>query len=382
MDHGTEHINKLGIKAMPDANGIYKALGVKYGKSKARRILDDIYETTDKDKKLMYDRKNSNYDVAMIFSGGYDANIISSACNWVAEHADQFGDEILEVGCDCGFMTTFLGTIFPDKKITALDRNEKGIKIAKKNVEKFGLNNVTFINADVTELTGQTFDTVFSLRTMHENEKEEKEAASNELKDMADMYYETVKDYATSLSSLVKPAGNLISIERMGMDSLFLAWIKSLIDAGMYPVTKTFDQLICAELDDINYLEAMIYKKEDFSDIKAIDIFEECFNKCTDIDQTTYEGWDAKVMFALCKGKIIKGYEAVFTENDQKSFLALYEHKKDKNCVIGYQNRGCYVRLDIYDSSEKEELMRTLEESLEQIKAKGGVEIREVKNLH
>lgn len=378
IDVGVEHINRLNIKALPDANSIYKALGIKYGKNKARRILDDIYEASEKERSFLYDKKNANYDVAMIFSGGYDANIIRYACNWVAEHKEFFGDEILEVGCDCGFMTTFLGSFFPHKKIVALDRNEKGLKIAQKNVEKFGLTNVTFINADVSELPPKTFDTFFSMRTMHENDKEEKEAFSTELIDMANMYTETVQEYAALLSSLVKKNGTLISIERMGMDSLFLAWIQALLNIKMLPIIDSFKQIKCSELDDTTYLEALVYQEGNLSDIKAIDLFEQCFNKCTNIHQTSYEGWDAKVMFELNKGKIIKGYEATFTESNQKTYVVLCEHKSKENCLMGYQNRVGYVHLDYFDTSNIEGLLKTFSNSLNQVKGQDDVIIREL----
>lgn len=233
---GLEHVKKLNIRAARESKDIYNELAVKYGQNMAREILDDIYGVDMvKEHQKIYEKKNSDYDVAMIFSGGFDADIVRKACNWIYEHQDMFGKEILEIGCDCGFMTTFLGSLFPDKHIVSIDRDNSGIAIARKNVERFGLTNVEFMCVDVADLQGKTFDTVFSMRTMHENIEcaGYVEDLYNELITQSDIYVSQVQAYANCLSGLLKDKGKLVSIERLGRNALFLAWIQAMTNAGM-----------------------------------------------------------------------------------------------------------------------------------------------------
>ncbi|WP_026489912.1 class I SAM-dependent methyltransferase [Butyrivibrio sp. XBB1001] len=369
-DPGLQHIMKLNIRAVREPKGIYNELSKKYGQNKAREIMDDLYGTVRKvGYKSFYERKDADYDIAMIFSGCYDADIVRKACNWIYDHQNAFGDEILEIGCDCGFMTTFLGSLFQDKHITAIDRNQFGIDIAKRNVEKYGLTNVEFICADVTELKGKTYDTVFSMRTMQENgQSGEIEDLSNELITQASIYTEDKQDYANSLSSLVKDSGTFVSIERLGRNALFLAWLQALTDAGLKVDLESYSELSCMEVGDTPTFETMVFSKTDCSDVNVFMSFMSCVADCIDITLPMFEGWDAKIMYEFTRGKMIDGIELLDTITGAKSRAICCLHKQDDTCILWYSNNNGNVHLEYHDIEQKDECIEQIKNTIEEAK--------------
>lgn len=259
-DIGLIHVEKLGIHGFRDGKALQHELKKKLGKS-SNEVLNSILDASNSGQTLnFYNTKNQNYEVAMLLSGGYDADIIRKCCNWVADHKDLFGDTILEIGCDCGFMTTFLGSFFPDKTILAIDRSSAGIEIAKSNVEEFGLSNVSFLCTDVTELTDSTFDTVFSMRTMQENNNiEDAQNPHLDLISQANVFAQIKQPYAKSLSHLVNEHGNLISIERVALDALLLGWIQALDNTGLKIDTNSNEQITAKEMNRTSFFQALVY---------------------------------------------------------------------------------------------------------------------------
>ena len=209
---GVKHVKRLGIRAINSQNKLEKEGSRIFGKG-FKGIVDRIqYDPHKSD----YDVKNSDYDIAMFYSGAYDYHIIVNACDWIYEHKECFGKKILEIGCDCGFMTTFLATQFPDSHIVSIDREKNGLEIAKKNCEKFGVTNVEFIQSDLMDLDYGKFDTVFSMRTLIENLNPEFEKDNDWHQiEYSDRFSAGLEKLSSKLSSLIVENGTFVSIERL-----------------------------------------------------------------------------------------------------------------------------------------------------------------------
>ncbi len=372
---GLEHVQKLHISPFKDGRSVYNEFARKYGQKKAHEIVDGIFEVAKRSQQGLYEKKNENYDVAMLFSGGFDADIVRKSCNWIFDHKDVFGDEILEIGCDCGFITTFLGTIFPDKHITAIDRSKNGIEIAKKNVERFGIKNVSFLCMDVFDLTDIQYNTVFSMRTAQEN-GDCIEDSYNELVPQAAIFAEEKQAYADKISSLIKNGGNMVSIERMGLDAMFYAWIIAL---EKNVVLKEYRQLECIEVGEKKYFQAMILDKSDASGVDSYTDFMNCFLENVVSDQPEYYGWDAKIFYELEGGKLIEGYESIDKTTHKKNKVVVRMHKTDDTCIILYNNNAGETYLSYYDISMKDELLDKVKELLEEVKNNSQIDVAELK---
>lgn len=379
-DLGLEHVLKLGIRAARDGRGILNELAKEYGRDIARKKLDAIFEVAEKDgKEQMYEVKNAEYNLAMIFSGCYDADIVRKTCNWIAEHKEYFGDTILEIGCDCGFMTTFLGTMFPEKHITAIERSKNGIEIARKNAERFGLNNIEFLNVDAFDLRDRVFDTVFSMRTMQENgSSAEPEDPANELIPQAEIFTRKKSPYAVTLSELVKDGGHLVSIERLNRNALFLAWLQALNDAGMRHHLDAYSEIQCVEVGDDTTLEAMVFSKGDTSGVDVFMEFMNCVAQSLDTGAAQYVGWDAKIMYEATGGPMVRGYEITDMRNHAILRVAVKVHKYDDTCLLLYQNNNGNVHIGYHDISQKDRILEEIMSSLEDAKQVEYIKITEL----
>ena len=377
IEPGLEHIKKLHISAFRDGRAVYNEFSRKYGQRKSHEIVDSIFEAAGQSQQELYEKKNSDYDIAMIFTGGYDADIVRRSCNWIFEHKDSFGDEILEVGCDCGFMTTFLGTLFPEKHITAVERSKSGIEIAKRNVEKFGLTNVDFICDDIINLKDMKFDTVFSMRTLQENGDDVDESGLKELKELAEKYTKAKEKYASTIVSLVKEGGTLVSIERIGINALFLAWLQDLMNNGM--MFNDYAQIKCREVGDEETFQALVFinNKTDNND-NAYDVFINCFAENLEQDRAEYFNWDAKILNDYFGGEMIMGYEATDKRNNAKSVVTVKKHNAESNCILLYNNNNGDAHLWIVGIFDLEEVIETVNNSLQETKKNDYIEIKEL----
>lgn len=70
---------------------------------------------------------------------------------------------IAEIGIGSGAISIMLARKFPNIKITATDISDKALRIAKKNIESFGLKDqITLINTNLLDCVKQDFDMIVS----------------------------------------------------------------------------------------------------------------------------------------------------------------------------------------------------------------------------
>jgi ubiquinone/menaquinone biosynthesis C-methylase UbiE len=86
-----------------------------------------------------------------------------------AEFPRWAGKRVLEVGCGIG--TDTINFARAGAKVTAVDLSERSLEIAQKRAQIYGLNNITFIQANVEDLSQSMatslFDLVYSFGVIH-----------------------------------------------------------------------------------------------------------------------------------------------------------------------------------------------------------------------
>ena len=364
-DVGLKHIQNLGIRTARDIDAVVKKISEITGnKNTTISMIEGFYKKSGNClSEIDYEKKNSDYEIAMAFSGAYDADIIRKACNWISEHKEYFGKEILEIGCDCGFMTTFLASTFPDSHITSIDINLSGLNIAKKNVESFELNNVTFECKSANDVN-QKFDTVFSMRTMHENLQEDEPVISiADFQEQGKSYKKQVLGYAKSLSELVSPNGFIVSIERVERNPLFLGWLEALSDNKLYLKTETYEELKCTEVGDESIFQACIIGNEENNPYESFLI---CTTKYMDTSLGEYKDWEARCMYEIQRG--IKLREDIYKDSAGNPVmkLACWTHRNDETCILYFQDNGSSPYLAFYDISRQEEIFANMDATKKQ----------------
>ncbi len=380
-DLGLEHLMQLNISAARDQRGVYNALTRKYGQEKAKEITDGIFETSEKEGlDAMYAKINADYDVAMLFNGSIDGDIVRKICNWINDHQSDFGETILEVGCDCGFVTTFLAKIFPEKKITAIDRCAEAIAVAKKNADKMGLTNIEFIHGDVKDLDGRTFDTVLSMRVMQENGEGAMPDEADELRVQAEVFAKNHQAFADTLSRCIKDGGDLISVETLGKSALFLAWLEALKNAGLRIDPGAFEIVEALALGEKENLEIMYLSKEDASAVDSFVCFMYCCGRDIPMNVPVHEGMDAKIIYAFEGGELIDGYEIRDPRNGALSRIAARKHKRDESTFLWYQNNNGNAHLEYHDMSEKQELIDAFENGVKELESMDNIAVTRIED--
>lgn len=375
IDPGLQYLMDIGFDRIRGKYGLSDRFIKVFGKKRAEEIWK-TWESLPVGSREFYDFKNSDSQISKAFSEAYDGDIIRKACNYIDSHKDYFGPTILEVGCDCGVISCFLANIFPEAKIVAIDRCPNAIEIARKFAQDRGVENITFIESDLKDIK-ETFDTVFSMRTVHENIASDEDII-NDLGEQAEIFKDGLYEYASALSNVLSSQGTLISIERIGRNALLLGWMKALDEADLVFDLTCYEELICNEAGDKSVFQAFASFKGIESEIEAKDLFDFACSKYLDYSKAQYEGWEAKIVFENRRGTLIEGYNLVYTTPVAKVRASLWTHKTDETCLVMYQNNNGVVSTTFHDVSLKEELLKSLHNAIEESQKYGNVTITQM----
>ena len=378
-DPGLEYMLSLGFNPAKSISGVEQQLTAASNKEKAASFIELLTDRAIRNRsesakhagpEQMYEIKNETLEFSLALSSAYDGDILRKACNWIDAHKDHFGKTILEVGCDCGVMSCFLAKVFPDSRITSIDRCEPAIINARQLAARLNVTNVTFITQDLKDVEGQ-FDTVFSMRTVHEN-NDAVDDAFNELDVQAELFREALVPYAKALKSKLSDQGILISIERIGRNALLLGWLEALYDAGLFFDLRHYEELKCSELGEESCFQAFLAFQSKRIDCTPTELFDYACSKYLDYSAAQYEDHDAKIVFANRRGKMIEGYLVDYPHLKSKVKTSIWTHNTDESGLIFYQNNNGHSTLQFYDISQLEELRQSLQNALYESRVHGG----------
>ncbi len=376
VDPGLKYLQEIGFNRIKGKYGLADRWRKVFGDVKAAQIWKK-WESIPTGSHEFYEFKNSDPEISRSFSEAYDSDILRKACNYIAAHTEYFGETILEVGCDCGIMSCFLAKTFPEAKIVSIDRCEAAIDIARRFAQKQGVNNITFLACELNGIE-KTFDTIFSMRTMHENYIADEDAV-NDLGEQAEIFKESLSEYASALSNALTDNGRLISVERIGRNALLLGWMEALDAAGLAFDLSCYEELECLEAGNESVFQAFVCFKGVESEIDSKDLFDYACSKYLDYSKAQYEGWDAKIVYENRRGNLIEGYNLVYSTPPAKVRFSLWTHRTDETCLVSYQNNNGNVITLFYDISQKEEILEAMHKALDESRAYGNVVITEMR---
>lgn len=368
---GLQYLMNLGIRAAKDKAGMQKQLEEKLGKEAAQALLQRV--DGESDAQVIYDLKNADLNTALAFSGAYDSDIYRKVCNWIDKNRDVFGGEILEVGCDSGIMSCFLGRTFPEAHITSIDRTPAAIAIAQQLADRMGVTNVTFRQCDVMDLEEQQFDTVFSLRTMHENIINRTIRPSFQfLLDQAVMYGNTVSDYADALMGHVRQGGNFVSIERGEVNPMFLGWLLNIRANGMTVEEARYEELHCTVLGNPDIFQAVTAVRTGDTDSNVYGFWCSLFS----MDPNAYQfyGWQAETLLQNSVPDLNHLLEGCFLANQEGEPCGKYvvwSLNSRPGAVLYYQGNADGVTVSFYDASLTDQICAQIRTIREQSQKQG-----------
>ena len=276
-DAALEYMLQLGITPAKSASGAREQIRHVMDVDALTRLLES--DEADRDPGAFYRFKNRTLDAGLTFSGAFSGEILRKMCAEADAHPECFipkaeisetgGPKILEVGCDCGILSCFLAKRFPEAEVLGLDRCSESIAAAKELAERLKLTNVRFIAGTPGDLTAQSevpgnlhpgFDTVVSLRTIHENcVVADEESLSPEEYERA--CTKALKGYANALAGLLVPGGCLFTAERSDPEELIRAWQAAISEAGLTADPERRKDLACSEAGVPSPLALLVAKK-------------------------------------------------------------------------------------------------------------------------
>lgn len=341
IDAGLAYVRLLDIKPAKTYSKLESQLKEKISSEVAGEIIQQIKLRGTKeavDNAAFYDLKNTNLATSLALSGAHDGDIIRKVCNWISDNASMFGQNILEVGCDCGIISCFLARTFPQSRIVAIDRCEKAIFAAKELASQLGVANVEFRHTDAADLPWELFDTVFSMRSMHENMDAVQEDHTLLIGTQGQMFCNALQSYAKILSTLVCPSGNLISIEHCNRDPLLLGWMHALNKAELIPDPDAYHELICREVDnEKSCLQVTVATPgTSIPEDEIHDIFSSTFMGHVNLNAGNFQwaNWEAAILLQNSIQDLIEGYFLYTRDGKKYGKLAIWSNKADEESIL------------------------------------------------
>lgn len=276
-----EYLAQVGIRRVHELDtALLEAFGQEEGEKHIKK-LTELYDRSEE--RLVYGSKDTAYlrrqeelvdylnqslQMSLLAASFYDRVFFRRAMEALLRYEQFFAGDILDMGCGNGILTCFLARIHPDASVTGLDLSQAAVSAARELAGRLQADNVRFA---CSQAPGQKkyekndyHDTVFSCRTVHENVKwkpliEEKKEAPLSIEEQAKRY----EGYVKELSTLVKPQGYLVSIERCEEDDVCAGLVRALAGAGLCQVKGTCIQFSCKNGDEMAAFQAMVFQKAD-----------------------------------------------------------------------------------------------------------------------
>lgn len=371
LDPGLKYLMEIGFERTRGKNGLQDRLEKEYGK----KIADQIRERRKRIKNGsidFYEFKNSDPKISKIFSEVYDGDILRKACNYVYGQRAFFGQTILEVGCESGYMTGFLAKTFPEATIVSIDRSKAAIEMAKLHVAKLGIENVEFRTCALKDVKEQ-YDTVFCMRTIQENINYEKAPYYGEpiLKQFM-MYSALTDEYTKQLMSCIKESGNLCVFERVGHDPLMCGWMLNLNEHNCEFANDTYKEYSCEEVGDQSIFQAFICRKGTHKkDISEITDYWYSAIMISPSGKKQLSSWNALVYLHENAGELISGVRVISKDGETVGRFAIFADKDDKATLYYLLAVGNDIQLYSFGAELKEDLLKNMQEAIDVNKKAG-----------
>ena len=365
LSPGVKYLQSIGFSPARGEHGLPRRLYEVFGQKKGDEIFEQASQF-DSGSIEFYEFMNSDPKISRSFIEAFDCDIIKESCNFIANNIEYFGDSILEVGCNCGYITGFLASLFPNAKIVAIDRCVNAIRNAEARMAEMGVENVSFLNCTLDEVQ-EKFDTIVSMRTLQENINSDDAPFYGEaLLFQIAGYQELTKRYTESLLNCLKDDGALVTFERVSNDPLLCGWWFQLHDQECGIIKETKKTYLCAEGKGKSEFQAFVAKRGIESNYQELlELWYKAINVNVD-GKNQLTGWNALVYLKENAGKLVRGVYIIGDKNEIIGRFAIIKDK-DENNLVYYLSApgGQKVEVSGFDSSLIEDLKKRLQETID-----------------
>ena len=320
------------------------------------------------DQTELYDFMNQDFTTSMVFSSATDANIYFKVCGWINDHMNAFMGNILDIGCGNGIITCFIAKVFPERKVTGVDRSHNSITVANELKAKLNLENVTFIYDALGASAGNEFNTVFSSRTVHENIGYKlTRFIYLPFDDQVATYYRLYSEYTETVSNRIADGGRFISFERFdNCDTDYYGFLKALNANGLKTDFSYYSIIEAKETNLVSKSKFTITvadKTSKRSENELFDLWSKyAFANTSDISRFTRPQIDYYVRENA--GNVRFGYISYDMNPDAQSVrCVVYDLKNDQRRFLVHRENSQNAQLIILDNADEFEARAVFEDN-------------------
>ena len=241
-----KYIKMLNIKSFSSFDSFIEYIEETYSENLFQQIVQELINRIDDNEDNLYKIKNNNISLSLDFVS-WSLSFYKKLFRKILSSNDIKGN-VLDIGCDNGFITIFLAITYPNSNFIGIDKNPNSIEIAKNLACKYNIDNIEFFTLDILNSNNyfdmEHFDTILSIRIIHE--------LSNNLN--------ILNKYLFNIFRLLKTNGTFINSERLMDKTALDNWIKNLKKHD-FKIQKNINYIFFNEFEYRGTLPLIIAKK-------------------------------------------------------------------------------------------------------------------------
>ena len=161
-----DYLSKVGVGQPTEMEKFSRRLRKRHGGALVNKLADAIARGSgDENGQELYSLKNQTLQLSLDMAA-HEGDFYAEYLTWLVEGLRQSPRSVLDIGCECGVLTCFYATHFPEAQVLGLDLNEAAIRSAGELSKNLGLKNVRFERADILAAGGLGFDGPFDMVTI------------------------------------------------------------------------------------------------------------------------------------------------------------------------------------------------------------------------
>ncbi len=344
------------------------------GDERAKVILDTMDSRAEGQvDRSFYSMKNTTLTGSLVLSSFFEFDYYVNLLSHFKAHPDYIGETVLDIGCDCGILSCAIAIMFPDTKVTGIDRCRNAISCAEELARKNGVNNVSFVKSDFLSYESSPFKTILSSKMAHEAIKKPDWPLKADIMEFAQIQKNQSVSFAKKAYELCEEKGHFISIERFGIDPQALGYLYALSEVGFsFPIGDISSIYNASQTTDCGNIERYPFflgvKSEDSNNEESTYyafIFS-CAACGLDFTLSEYLGWEAQIVAEYRSGDFVYGFN-LFQEGKPFGRISVRRNKEDPTCLIAEQVFGNYAHCSFHDISIQDDLISEIDANLEPI---------------
>lgn len=235
-----QYFSEVGVRWPTNMDTFRRQARERYGEA----VLGSVFGALgDKDRSTpaFYEAKNRNLRLSIDLSFQVNGNFYGEYLTGVAiEHRkyQQRPRRVLDLGCDCGFLTCFYARHFPEAEVVGVDASDAGLAAARQLAAALRLENVAFQKVDLranerVNLPHQEFDLITATFILNDIEQMPPIGPKGAYNWASLPAREPWSRIMAKVAPLLAPKGILFSSERVDNQRAVAWWARALGEAGL-----------------------------------------------------------------------------------------------------------------------------------------------------